>query len=70
LAIRRQQFKMIVNCDNNRAELYDLSRDPSEQSDLVPAKATIVKQLWTKLEQYLARQNGSARMECLFSPSA
>ena len=66
LAIRRKQFKLIVSCDLNRGELYDVDLDPTEQSDLSMSDAPLVKELWQKLEQYLARQKSDQPMECNF----
>ncbi len=64
LAILRWQFKMIVSCDTGRAELYDLSRDPGEQSDLSSSHPLIVKELSGKLAAHLAKQKSTAPMEC------
>jgi arylsulfatase A-like enzyme len=68
VAIRREQFKLIVSCDRNRAELYDLSRNPTERADLSASEVRVVKELWRNLEQYLARQKSEQRMECPFQP--
>jgi arylsulfatase A-like enzyme len=68
LAIRRENFKLIVNCDLKQAEIYDLGRDPNERADLSPSEPLLVKELWRNLEQHLAKQKGEQRMECPFQP--
>ena len=70
LAIRQRQYKMIVSCDVNRAELYDLRKDPNERTNLSRSKPLIVKNLWMRLQQALIDKKGTARMVCPFSPSA
>ncbi len=69
MAIRWEQFKLIVSCAPNRAELYDVSQDPSERGDLSKSEEALVRELWGKLEQYLARQKSERRMECRFRES-
>ena len=61
---------MIVSCDTGRAELYDLSRDPGEQSDLSRSEPLFVKELWGKLTVYLTKQKSTAPMECPVNPNA
>ncbi len=56
MAIRWGRFKLIVSCDLNRAELYDVNRDPTEAFDLSMSEESLVRELWGKLEQYLERQ--------------
>ena len=70
MAIRWEQFKLIVSCDLNRAELYDVTQDPTEAFDLSVSEESLVRELWGKLEQYLARQKNGQRMECQFRQSS
>jgi hypothetical protein len=70
MAIRWEQFKLIVSCDLNRAELYDVTQDPTEAFDLSVSEESLVRELWGKLEQYLARQKNEQRMECQFRQSS
>ena len=34
LAVRREQWKLLVNADGSKAELYDLNADKAEKNDL------------------------------------
>lgn len=48
LAVRRGNWKLLVNAEGSRAELYDLATDASETKNLAAEKAELVKEL-TKL---------------------
>jgi arylsulfatase A-like enzyme len=65
-AIRWRQFKMIVSCDVGHAELYDLSRDSGERTDLSRSAPELVGELWGKLQRHLA--TSAAKMPCSFRP--
>ena len=45
LAVRRGDWKLLINPDGSRAELYDLAHDPKESSNRAGAKADVVKAL-------------------------
>lgn len=45
LAIRRGNWKMLVSPDGEAAELYDLSADPNETTDLSPAHPGLIAEL-------------------------
>ena len=64
LAIRWRQYKLIVNCDVERAELYDLDQDIGEQVDLSARESGLTNELWKKLEQRLANQTHAVKMAC------
>ena len=64
LAIRWRQHKLIVNCDVQRAELYDLDQDIGERVDLSARENALTNELWKKLEQRLAKQTHAVKMEC------
>jgi len=64
LAIRWKQYKLIASCDSQRAELYDVVFDPGEQTNLARREAGLVKGLWGRLEQHLAKQRSDRRMVC------
>jgi len=64
LAIRWKQYKLIANCDSQRAELYDVVFDPGEQANLARREAGLVKGLWGRLEQHLAKLGSDRRMVC------
>ncbi len=49
LAIRDGDWKLLMNPDGSRAELYDIPRDPSELNDLAGSQADIADRLSTKL---------------------
>ena len=48
LAVRRDNWKLLVNADGSRTELYDLATDTKEAKNLAAAKPDLVKEL-TKL---------------------
>ena len=64
LVIRWQQHKLIVSCDHQRAELYDLNLDPGEQVDLSARASALASELWMKLQQRLAKQTHAVKMSC------
>jgi arylsulfatase A-like enzyme len=68
VAIRRQQYKLIVSCDTQRAELYDVVRDPGEQTNLALIEPLTLKDLWDTLIALLNRQQSDQRMICHLSP--
>jgi arylsulfatase A-like enzyme len=49
LALRSANWKLLVNDDGSRMELYDLSRDPKETTNLAEAKPDVAKQMATRL---------------------
>lgn len=49
LAIREGRWKLLMNPDRSRVELYDLSADPSETDNLAPAHPDIVAGLADRL---------------------
>jgi arylsulfatase A-like enzyme len=51
-AIRSGNYKLIDFYQQNRIELYDLSKDISESKNLVNEKPEIVKQLMLKIQQW------------------
>jgi len=59
-AIRRGIYKLIWFAEDNRAELYDLSQDPSEQTNLSQHEPEKTEELYKALHQYL--QTHHARM--------
>lgn len=48
LAVRDGGWKLLVNHDGGKAELYDLTRDPAEEHDLAKAEPERVKSLTEK----------------------
>ena len=54
-AIRRGNFKLIRFMEDAASELYDLSVDQSESSDLTPQVSKIVDDLADSLDAYLGR---------------
>ncbi|MCP4888461.1 MAG: sulfatase-like hydrolase/transferase [Planctomycetaceae bacterium] len=53
-AIVHNQWKLLANRDLSYCELYDLSNDPLEKSDLQESKPNIASQLKQKLSQWKA----------------
>jgi len=49
LAIRDGDWKLLMNPDGSRVELYDIPRDPTELNNLAERKPQIVKQLMSPL---------------------
>ena len=49
LAMRQGNWKLLVNDDGSGAELYDLSRDPSETTNVVGQQAMMTGQMQAKL---------------------
>lgn len=45
VALREGDWKLLINADGSRAELFDLANDPKEQHDLAAAKPEITKRL-------------------------
>jgi len=48
LAIRDGPWKLLLNPDRSRVELYDIPADPSEQNNVASQHARIVERLTTK----------------------
>ncbi len=53
-AVVHEQWKLLANRDASYCELYDLTNDPFEKSDLKESKPKIVSQLKQKLSQWKA----------------
>ncbi len=49
LAIRDGDWKLLMNPDRSRLELFDMVRDPSELHDLAPLQPQVVERLATRL---------------------
>jgi arylsulfatase A len=54
-AIRRGNWKLIYFDESDRGELYDLSHDVGEQTDLSEAQPTVARRLQRELNDYLDR---------------
>lgn len=54
LAIREQQWKLLMNPDHSRLELYDIPRDPQEMNNLAGANPGIVSRLSKRLLEWQA----------------
>lgn len=54
-AIIAGNFKLVRDYETGRNELYDLSKDVSEESDISSKKETITEKLSTKLDAYLKK---------------
>ncbi len=49
LSIREGDYKLLMNPDRSRMELYDIPRDPSEQTNLAEKQPQIVEQMAAKV---------------------
>lgn len=54
LAIRDEQWKLLMNPDRSRVELYDVPRDPSEMNNLASRNPAAVKRLSERLLRWQA----------------
>jgi arylsulfatase A-like enzyme len=64
LAIWWDRYKMIVSCAPGTTELYDLSRDRTEQVNLASQETDMVEDLKRKLRLQLARQSRAPKLTC------
>ena len=48
-AMRQGNWKLLTNDDGTRTELYNLTTDPAEKTDLAEKQPAIVKDMKTKL---------------------
>jgi arylsulfatase A-like enzyme len=49
LAIREGNWKLLMNPDRSRVELYDIPRDPMEMTNLADRQPAVVKRLSEKV---------------------
>jgi arylsulfatase A-like enzyme len=70
LTIIYKRNKLIVNCRDGRAELYDLAQDPGESKDLAKQRVEMLRTLWAQLQGHLAMQGADRKMTCDFHPEA
>jgi arylsulfatase A-like enzyme len=54
LAVREDQWKLLMNPDRSRVELYDIPRDPSEMDNLAGRNPALVKRLSEDLLRWQA----------------
>ncbi len=54
-AIRRGDWKLVLDSNSGELELYDLATDPEERSDVSERRPEVVRGLRAELEIYLAR---------------
>ncbi|MEO6436475.1 MAG: sulfatase-like hydrolase/transferase [Tepidisphaeraceae bacterium] len=52
LAVRDGRWKLLIEADGSRAELFDVVADPNEKSNLADSHGEVVKDLSAKLEQW------------------
>jgi uncharacterized sulfatase len=45
LAVRQGDFKLLINADSSKVELYDLSRDSGETNNIASKHPNVVKKL-------------------------
>jgi arylsulfatase A-like enzyme len=56
LAVRRGDFKLVLDPGSGTARLFDLVRDPRETKDVSAEHAELVSELRAELERFLARR--------------
>jgi arylsulfatase A-like enzyme len=54
LAIRDGEWKLLMNPDKSRVELYNISNDPSEMNNMAKRNAVVTKRLIAKLVKWNA----------------
>ena len=54
LAIRQDNWKLLINPDRSRVELYDIPNDPTELNNLADHKPDLVKKLAQPLTAWSA----------------
>ncbi|HEX6033294.1 MAG TPA: hypothetical protein VFY83_02625, partial [Anaerolineales bacterium] len=60
-------FKLIISCQGDRVELYDLEKDDQEAVNLATEKKDVVKSLRQKLIVELEKQTTEAKFSCKFN---
>ena len=65
LAIWSKEHKMVVNCDTDRVELFNLLTDPAETSNLSGQEPLVVDALRTRLSAYLQKGSGRPLLSCV-----
>ena len=48
MAVREGKWKLLINADGSKSELYDMDADPKETTDLAGKQLEIVKRLSEK----------------------
>jgi arylsulfatase A-like enzyme len=65
LAIWRQPYKAIFNCDTNQVVLYDLSTDPDERNNLSELRSTVLNELKHSIRASLDTGSATGLISCL-----
>ncbi len=61
MAVRRENFKLVLDPARGSAALFDLARDPGETNDVAAGHPEVVRELRAELERFQARRvRGSA----------
>ena len=56
LAVRRGNFKLVLDPSSNTVRLFDLTRDPHETKDVAAEQPALVSELRAELERFRARR--------------
>jgi arylsulfatase A-like enzyme len=66
LSIWSGRYKLIISCNGDRIELYDLEKDAQESVNLAAENSKVVKSLKQKLNAELAKQTLEPKLSCEF----
>jgi arylsulfatase A-like enzyme len=64
IAIWWDRYKLIAVCQTGKAELYDLTQDPQEQTDISQRATGMAEDLERRLRARLANQSAEPRLSC------
>lgn len=67
-AMREGNYKLLYFWEDERFELYDLSKDISEKNNLAASNPTKVSQMWTKFQAWLTKTNAPVPVKRYVEP--
>ena len=66
LSIWSGRYKLIISCQGDRIELYDLEKDTQESINLADENSEVINSLKQKLTDELAKQTKEPKLSCEF----
>jgi N-acetylglucosamine-6-sulfatase len=64
LAVWWNRYKLIISCRQGTTEVYDLSTDPDERSNLAEKEGAVMELLKQRLKLQLAKQSREPKLVC------